>query len=210
MITRPGVTVWYVYIWFDWHGRPCYVGFGRGRRWLGFFDSDKDADLKRHLKETKRRHGDIPKIKVLETTMQQTAINGERSFIEAIGQRINSTGPLFNKSKGRGPDSASMIAWHASRSIEDRKKIANSLNNWRASLTPEQLSKLNRAHALSDTTSSVRMKLAQAKRTPAQRRRNARKGGAAGGNRTWWCNATPEQKAERTRKLTEARWPKHE
>jgi len=87
----------YVYIIFRWDGSPCYVGKGRGDRWL------------RHAKNSTNRHlgriyaqagGTLPIIKVREGLTHAEACETEIALIIAIGRADLGRGPLVNFTDG--------------------------------------------------------------------------------------------------------------
>jgi len=92
----------YVYVLFDWRGIPCYVGKGKGTRWL---DHETRPDPHNPLKNnivasTRKIIGEIPKIKVREFLSEKEAFALETTFINAIGRHDIGTGPLANMSDG--------------------------------------------------------------------------------------------------------------
>lgn len=90
--------VFYVYVYFrPWDGSPCYVGKGKGRRWV---HHEKWA-TNRHLANIiAKAGGDVPKIKVRENLTEAQACEIEMTLIAAIGRLDLGTGPLVNMTDG--------------------------------------------------------------------------------------------------------------
>jgi hypothetical protein len=184
----------YVYVLFDWLGIPRYVGKGKGDRWLIHERrSDPSNQMKNEfIEQTWFILGEVPKVKIQENLTSAEACKLEIILIETIGRLDLSAGPLTNMSKGGdggpGPSSLRMIAWHASRTPEERSASARKVA---LRMTPEQLSTRGRNNALSVGREELsrRMALSQASRSPEERYSNALKGGLASKAKT-----TSEQK----------------
>ena len=143
----------YVYVLFDWLGVPRYVGKGRANRWL---QHEQSKRIKSFIAQTILMRGDIPKIKIREGLSEHTAYSIEHAFIVAIGREPN--GPLVNRTeKGSGPNSDQVRAWHARRTIEERrahmqaaisasvaKRMQNRQPRHQTPMTPERRSSASR------------------------------------------------------------------
>lgn len=94
------ISDFYVYIIFRSDGHPCYVGKGRGRRWL----KHEWRSTNPHLANIIRlAGGTLPKVKVRENLTEVEAFETEVALITAIGREDNG-GPLVNMSDGgEGP-----------------------------------------------------------------------------------------------------------
>jgi hypothetical protein len=97
------LAIFYVYILFrPWDGSPCYIGKGKGRRWLFHErnpDNHRNRNLARIIKKAKKLNLDIPKIKIRENLLEAEALSIEIAFIKAIGKKANG-GPLVNLTDG--------------------------------------------------------------------------------------------------------------
>lgn len=98
------MNIFYVYILFrPWDGTPCYVGKGKGRRWLAHENyglRHPNERLARILTKAKRLGMEIPKIKLRENLSEAEAFTLEIIFIKAIGRDDQGTGPLVNFTDG--------------------------------------------------------------------------------------------------------------
>ena len=92
--------MFYVYILFrPWNGIPCYVGKGKGRRWLSH-EALGGSHYNKHLgRIVVKAGGKLPKIKVREALTEAEAIKTEIALIAAIGRKLNG-GPLVNLTDG--------------------------------------------------------------------------------------------------------------
>src|SRR5260221_12283744 len=91
----------YVYVIFRLNGIPCYVGKGRGDRWL-VHEKRKIKDNKHFdniIKQAKKAGKELPKIKLRENLFESEAFDLEKIFIKAIGREIHG-GPLVNLTDG--------------------------------------------------------------------------------------------------------------
>ena len=95
-------AIFYVYIIFrPWDGSPCYLGKGKGDRWLDHWrpsESHPNPHLMSILKKAKRLGLEVPKIKVRENLTESEAFEIERTLIAAIGR--GKKGPLVNLTDG--------------------------------------------------------------------------------------------------------------
>lgn len=85
----------YVYIMFRDDGSPCYVGKGRGRRWMHHFRSATNRRLRRILVKA---GGEVPIVKIRENLTEAQAFEVETALIKAIGRKPY--GPLVNLTEG--------------------------------------------------------------------------------------------------------------
>ena len=92
----------YVYIYFYLTGIPCYVGKGKGNRWLDHERKRNPTNihLRRLILKARREGLELPKIKVSEGLSEKEAFQCERGLIRAIGRRDLGTGPLINLTDG--------------------------------------------------------------------------------------------------------------
>jgi hypothetical protein len=91
-------TDFYVYVLFrPWDGSPCYVGKGRGRRWLQH-EGMADHYNKNLARIIAKAAGDIPKVKIRINLTSAQACEIERALIAAIGRKPH--GPLVNLTDG--------------------------------------------------------------------------------------------------------------
>lgn len=102
----------YVYIFFYLTGIPCYVGKGKGRRWLDHERKKNPTSihLKRLILEAKRQSLELPKIKIRENLSEEEAFVLERELIKAIGRRDLGTGPLVNLTDGGDGEAGRVVS----------------------------------------------------------------------------------------------------
>lgn len=86
----------YVYVLFRKNGIPCYVGKGRGRRWLKHEKHSHSAHLKAIFRSA---GGDLPRVKIRENISESEAMRLEVALISAIGREAIG-GPLVNQTDG--------------------------------------------------------------------------------------------------------------
>lgn len=90
-----GASYFYVYVYFrPWDGSPCYVGKGRGKRWL-HFSKKRNPHLRNIIAKA---GGELPCVKIREGLTEVEAFAIESTFIKAIGRGKN--GPLVNMTDG--------------------------------------------------------------------------------------------------------------
>lgn len=93
------VTAFYVYIYFrPWNGTPCYVGKGKGRRWLVHESYGADHYNEHLARIFAKAGGKLPKVKVRENLTEAEALATEIALIAAIGR--GKKGPLVNMTDG--------------------------------------------------------------------------------------------------------------
>src|SRR5687767_9844318 len=92
----------YVYVFFYLTGVPCYVGKGKGNRWLEHERRKRATSihLQRLILEAKRQGLELPRIKIREDLSEDEAFILERELIKIIGRRDLGTGPLVNLTDG--------------------------------------------------------------------------------------------------------------
>jgi len=112
----------YVYALFrPWNGVPCYVGKGKGSRWVRH-EKLADRHNNDHLAAIfKKAGGPIPRVKIRENLTENEAFELEKSLIAVLGRHPN--GVLANKTDG-GDGVSGVI-----QSPETRKKRSESLKN---------------------------------------------------------------------------------
>lgn len=88
---------YYVYVLFGVDGAPCYVGKGKGRRWLGH-ERTKEHPNRRLRAIIAAAGGHLPKVKIRQELTEAEAFEVERAIIAAIGRGKN--GPLVNLTDG--------------------------------------------------------------------------------------------------------------
>jgi hypothetical protein len=176
----------YVYLLFDFLGRPRYVGKGTGNRWLQHERraAARNIHKNRIVAKTTRVLGEVPKIKVQENLTEPEAFALEVALIKAIGRYP--VGPLCNMTDGGDGLEAlppeklterSRKGW-ASVSPQQRSEMGRKLN---AGMPAEQRSEMGRKlnAALSSQQRSANAIKANAARSPEQRTEIARKAQAA-------------------------------
>jgi len=90
-----GSTLYYVYVMFRPNGVPCYVGKGKGKRWLSMHRAYNP-----HLTHIiKSNGGKIPSVKIRENLTEQEAHETEMLFIRLLG-RDKEGGILVNLTDG--------------------------------------------------------------------------------------------------------------
>lgn len=104
---------YYVYLYFDHHGIPRYVGKGQGDRWRHHEMKGK-CDNPRLRAAIQRGGGALPKVKLRENLTHEESATTEIAFIAAIGRCNKKTGPLFNFTDG-GEGTAGRIYSKATR-----------------------------------------------------------------------------------------------
>jgi hypothetical protein len=123
----------YVYVIFRSDGVPCYVGKGRGKRWLRSASTSKNRRLRRIADASA---DPLPVVKVRESLTEAQAFATEVVLIAVIGR--GRRGPLVNFTDG-GEGNA---GWQPS--AETRKKIAKAVEGNVA--PPEIRAKMSDAH----------------------------------------------------------------
>lgn len=94
--------VYYFYILFRPNGIPCYVGKGKGNRWL---EHEKmgakhpNIHLRNIILEAQKSGKELPKIKLRENLTEAEAFKLEKIFIKALG-REKDGGCLVNSTNG--------------------------------------------------------------------------------------------------------------
>ena len=109
----------YVYALFDQNGVVRYIGKGKNGRWTQH-QSAKSNRLP-FIDGTLAALGEVPRVKIHQNLTEFDAYRFEQTLILAIGMQPD--GPLFNKtSKGSGPNSNQVKAWHSRLSKEERRQ----------------------------------------------------------------------------------------
>jgi len=114
--------MFYVYVIFRPNGLPCYVGKGRGKRFMQHFrPGPLSLHHNRHLAAIIRAAGGrLPVSIIREALTNDQAIETEMALIAAIGRRCTGTGPLVNLTDG-GEGNA---GWHPAQSVRDKISAA--------------------------------------------------------------------------------------
>jgi hypothetical protein len=97
-------AVFYVYILFRLNGIPCYVGKGKGDRWVRHEGCSRHSNIRLRsiIAQAKASGKDLPKCKVAENLTESEAFELERLLIGLMGRGRN--GPLVNLTDGgEGP-----------------------------------------------------------------------------------------------------------
>jgi len=130
--------VFYVYVLFRPDGRPCYIGKGKGNRWL-CHERYETSNL--HLKRIiKNAGGELPKVKLYERLTEQRAFELEVELIKYIG-REKDNGPLVNLTDGGDGVSGGENHWNGKTHPETSKAIGRALkgrkftSEWRKRLS---------------------------------------------------------------------------
>ena len=87
--------LFYVYVVFDLHAVPRYVGKGKGRRWTNHLWRSHNVDVRRLVEKS---GGELPIVVVHEGLTEQEAFRAEIDLIAAIGRGMD--GPLLNLTDG--------------------------------------------------------------------------------------------------------------
>lgn len=165
----------YIYVIFRLDGRPCYVGKGRGRRWLQHERKTHNP----HLREIIRQANgcELPKVKIREGLGSAEALEIEAALIKAIGRKDNG-GPLVNLTDGGEGIINPSPELRAKRQAISKERMADpayrerSISNLRSPsakakltelrATPEYRAKLGAAHAGVTLTSEHRQNIGKA------------------------------------------------
>ena len=125
--------IYYVYAYFRLDGSPCYVGKGKGDRWLHKGKYGRNLHFLR-LREQARAQGmDLPRMKIIEGLTDKEALQIERDLILLIGREADS-GCLVNLSKGG--DGPSGYKWtEEQRRAHGAKRPKNLTPEWRAAIS---------------------------------------------------------------------------
>ena len=89
----------YVYVIFRPNGIPCYVGKGRGTRWLQHEKLGKRHHNKHLANIIANAGGDVPKVKIRQNLTNEQACEIEIALIRVIGRECHG-GPLVNLTDG--------------------------------------------------------------------------------------------------------------
>lgn len=197
------MKIFYVYVYFHLNGTPIYVGKGQGNRWLSHLKWSYNKKLDRTIK----KYGTLPVVICRNNLTEQEAFETEMALINAIGRENTGTGPLFNLTDG-GDGVAGRVVPEEERKIhsrthkgkinspEARKKM--SLSRRGVPKTPEHRAAISAAHKNKKKPEYLREKFAagqQARfRNPEERQKF----------RDYHANMTPEQKAVRSKKISES------
>ena len=94
------MNCFYVYILFRPDGSPCYLGKGKGKRWLHHERglNKNNRHLNGIIARAKAQGRELPKIKVREHLSEAEAFEVEKALIAAIGREP--VGPLVNLTDG--------------------------------------------------------------------------------------------------------------
>lgn|ERR1039458_1620726 len=92
--------MFYVYVIFRPNGIPCYVGKGKGNRWMGDTARSRyNPHFAAIIKKAKMDNQELTRIKVRENLTEDDAFQIEVALIAAIGRRKNG-GCLVNMTDG--------------------------------------------------------------------------------------------------------------
>lgn len=117
----------YVYVSFRLDGRPCYVGKGRGNRWLNY---KRRKDHNPHLWNIiQAAGGRIPTVKIHEGLTESEAFATEVALIAAIGREVDG-GPLVNLTGGG--DGAADPSPEVRAKNSAQAKARHTTKEWRA------------------------------------------------------------------------------
>jgi hypothetical protein len=96
---KPSAT-FYVYILFRLNGIPCYVGKGKGDRWVRHEGraKHKNKHLGSIIDQARAEDKELPKVKVAEGLTEENAFELERLLIGLMGR--GDEGPLVNLTDG--------------------------------------------------------------------------------------------------------------
>lgn len=192
--------VFYVYAYFRLDGSPCYIGKGKGNRWLQFSWRTYNEKLSILIVAC---GGRLPAVKIREGLTERQALDTEIALIAAIGR--GRLGPLLNKTDG-GDGVSGWVPSTLTRqricvantgksmSVEARLKMSEARRGRKKS--QEHKDKIAAAHlgVKKPAAACAAMKASHATRK-MQVIRNAVYQHA---------RMTPEQKAERSAKISEA------
>jgi hypothetical protein len=89
----------YVYLYFRLDGTPCYVGKGKGARWLHRGKWGRNKHFLNLCAQAKAIGKDLPGVKIAENITDSDALELEKILISAIG-RVANGGPLVNLTDG--------------------------------------------------------------------------------------------------------------
>jgi hypothetical protein len=198
---------YYVYVLFDEHGIPRYVGKGCGRRITSTLKPRGRNHMKNaFVKRTIEVLGEVPLVMIRENLSEEQAFGIEIALIGAIGRRKTKTGPLTNISVGGDGITSNearqlaanytpMERWlvnkaiseaHLKYSPEERKAKAIKAS---LSIPPEQR-RINGFNAAMGFTPEERRSRAQKASASADQERRREIG------REWAANLTPEQRSK--------------
>lgn len=112
----------YVYVGFRPNGIPCYVGKGKGKRWM-FHEKARDHYNLHLACIIKKAGGSIPIVIVRKRLTEIEAFETEIALIKAIGRADLGLGPLVNLTDGG--DGQFNLAEESRKKISDSHKAAN-------------------------------------------------------------------------------------
>lgn len=111
----------YVYVLFYLNGTPCYIGKGKGDRWLNHEQKKRFRNnyLKGIIIDAKQRGLSLPKIKIREHITETEAFETERILIKIIGRRNLGTGPLVNLTDGGDGETGRVVSQETRAKLRD-------------------------------------------------------------------------------------------
>ncbi len=124
----------YVYAYLRPDGRPCYIGKGKGQRWLHRGKAGRNKHFLSIRAQAKAAGTDLICIKLIEDLTDEQAMQIERDLIRLVGREANG-GPLVNLTDGG--DGPCGYKWTPEqRAAQGAKRKGRALTpEWRAAVS---------------------------------------------------------------------------
>lgn len=144
--------MFYVYVIFRLNGTPCYVGKGKGNRYLDHAKGSHNIHLRRIYKKSDR---ELPAVILQEGLCEQDAFAAEMALIAVIGRLGNKTGPLVNMTDGGEGTSGHVVSADARARLRAAHTGRVASDETRANMRRAQAGKVISAETKKKTSATL-------------------------------------------------------